>query len=931
MPLVRGTTTRWRCGGGAVCGVIVAALAMGCIGNPAQAAEPTAEPIADTEIAALRQDLAEGVRSSSSIDVRRACKRVIRRAAALVEASPQAPNRFAALAVQFDAQKRLMALEATLENRNAIFETCRALGAAPDEYAESRFEADMILSEQQLAEAEATVAERIAALQKTLARYRGTSAEWKSLMIGSLVATKLVDLDVEQQIYNTMAERFGGNHDAIQFRRTKHRGGQFEAVFKGRYTTADGEVIVFPNDRLGHQYLIYFWSTKTPRIAMHLRAIKQAQDKARSTQPGGLTVYSFNVDELPDAGQKQLRDLGIDWPAMHLPGGRNSSTYRAYATMDPHAVLVNAQGHVHLTSTPPQFGVQGDPRVPSKTVGSWDLDQSIARLDSGRYTAQLRYLFIGDFLIARPPAAGGVPAEVSRAITACFTPAPFYYRLTKTEALANYRKAERLCAAAINAHADANNLWAVRNRRIVALLGMANLTGDAKHLDRAVEQANVVLAMDPPRGADVVAQYCLAVQAMRRDGVDPEKVIAAYLEQVGGDDAPAAAHAGAVVLALQTNARTPYAAYRARLLDRHRDASELMPVIAFVRDKHHAYRNFQATPGGLGNARPQKYAFRDMVSGLAEPRDTDRGLKFTLNRLAGGTFRVPDDAGGEMLGIVFIEPPADSAAHEALMKRVDAFVAGYTKRGVKVIVACFADDAEAVRSMMKDRAERLTVALVPGGMQSPLVHELGMLSADRMPNLYLLRPDGSVAWSVSGIEYTAYREPDYAMSLAIGTNIEKVRSDRGFEALEAGDYKKALALFATFEPADRRADYWAASRLHGRALAQMGMKNWSAALAEVDAAIERRMKDFGGGMCRCHGQVEMLLTRATILEALGRDREAQAAVAKARGEDLPHAKLPPGLARQGVPIGAYYDWLKEIRIGLMARLEASADTRAGAK
>ena len=31
---------------------------------------------------------------------------------------------------------------------------------------------------------------------------------------------------------------------------------------------------------------------------------------------------------------------------------------------------------------------------------------------------------------------------------------------------------------------------------------------------------------------------------------------------------------------------------------------------------------------------------------------------------------------------------------------------------------------------------------------------------------------------------------------------------------------------------------------------------------------------------------------------------------------LPHAKLPPNVARQGVPLGVYYDWLKKIRLGL---------------
>lgn len=35
----------------------------------------------------------------------------------------------------------------------------------------------------------------------------------------------------------------------------------------------------------------------------------------------------------------------------------------------------------------------------------------------------------------------------------------------------------------------------------------------------------------------------------------------------------------------------------------------------------------------------------------------------------------------------------------------------------------------------------------------------------------------------------------------------------------------------------------------------------------------------------------------------------------AEQETLPHSLLPPGIARQGVPVGVYYEWLKRIRLG----------------
>ena len=40
------------------------------------------------------------------------------------------------------------------------------------------------------------------------------------------------------------------------------------------------------------------------------------------------------------------------------------------------------------------------------------------------------------------------------------------------------------------------------------------------------------------------------------------------------------------------------------------------------------------------------------------------------------------------------------------------------------------------------------VATVPDALDNPLVAELGILSADFTPNIFLLRPDGSISWSI---------------------------------------------------------------------------------------------------------------------------------------------------------------------------------------
>lgn len=881
----------------------------------------TAAEIAESEITKLEQDLAQAARGGSSVEVRRGCKNVIRKARALLATAPEADGRYRVLGIIFDGQKRLLSLEATEPNRAALFATCETLVAAPNGYTEQRLEADMLLSERDLAGRNATVDERIQALQQMLARYRGTPGEWKSLMIGSLIANKLLEFDVANDIGDTMQERFAGDHTAIMFRRKENPGGVVEAVFSGTYESAEGESIAFPSDRLGYNVLLYFWSRATPKIDEHLGAVTAMQEEF----PGVLEIYSFNVDQLPDAGQKQLRDLGLDWTALHLPGGRENSAYRAYAQNDPCGIFVNAQGQVHLVAIPRHGGGEAAAGVYTGEPGGWNVPGMAQRFDDARYLAQLRYLFTGDFLVAGSWTASPVPEPERQAIQACFVQPPFRYRLTPDQSLANYRTAETLCRAAIEGHATADDLWQVRNRRIVALLGMWNLERDPGHLDAAVNEAEAVKKMAVPPRAKVVSHFCLARNALRRRESDPENLLADFIRETGGEKAPASALAAATVLALQAQARTAHEMYRERLLAGE-DTVEpaLWPVVSFLRDKHHRYRNFHASPGGNGYSRPQKYAFRHMLSGMAEPREQGRRLELQLTALDGtGEIKIPECADGQMLGVILAEPPAGDTEQTAMVQRIEYYADAHANRGVEVVAVFLSEDTATVKSMAAGAKKPFRAGMLPGGLRNPAVRKLGILSADRIPNLVLLRPDGTVAWTLSGLQYRTFRsDPGYATTRAIENNIEKVRCDAGFESLEKGEFRKALQQFESYKPAPSRRgelDFWGADRLHGRALAHLGLNEWDAALEQIDAAIARRKHDFKSAMCKCHGIVEMLHTKAAILEKLKRDREAKSARRLAARERLPHAKLPPGVARSGVPVGVYYDWLKQIR---MAMLEA---------
>jgi len=875
-----------------------------------QEASAPGTKIPEEEIARLQAELGSRSSRSSSVAKRRTLKNAIRTGQALVEARPAAPNRYRAMGIVLQCQKNLLGLESTASNRAAIFETCEALSRAPDECAELRLEADMLLMERDLASRRADVKERAQALMEMIPRYRGTPAEGKSLMIGVLIARQLADLELEEKILATMDDRCQGDHKVVEFRRAALKATVVDAVFSGAYECTDGTSLSFPVDRLGHNCVVYFWSQDNPHIDEYLLDVKAQQDQF----PGQFEVYSLNVDELPDAGEARLRKLGLDWKAMRLPGGRKSSTYRAYARKDPAAILVNPCGHAMLmtaihakgVSLIPPRPLEGGGRSP-RGWGGGGVPSLGVSLDDERYLSQLQSLFIGDFLVIDPTrefdpgvppelsmvamgrdvrpivrdTEASVPDEAHRKIQSCFTPPPFRYRLTRDEALANYEKAERLCADAIAQHPAAADLWLVRNRRIVALMGLWNLRSDPSCLERAAEEARTSLSTDLPPGADVVPRFCLAKDALRRS-CSAESVLSALVEKAGGDNAPASAYAAAAALALDANARGLHARYRSKLLDAPDDGNPMLwSVTSFLRDQNHTYRLFHATHGRFGHSRTQRHQMWRNVAALDKPAE-HRLLTAEFNTLDGGKLRIPQDTAGKLTLVFFLEPPADekgAAVHGAL---------AHDCRDVDVIVAWLSDDAEAVGALMKKNEWECRAVMVPGGLSNQLVLRLGILSADRMPNLVLLRPDGTISWAMSGLSYHIHGNTmANTTRRALDANIRIYRAEAATEALEKGEFQKAVRMFSAGP-----GGIWASFMYRGRAHAYMGLGKWEKALADIDAAINTHRVFSMNKTFHCARIAEMELARAAILEKLGRKAEAEAERKKAAAPTFEHPRIP---------------------------------------
>ena len=184
--------------------------------------------------------------------------------------------------------------------------------------------------------------------------------------------------------------------------------------------------------------------------------------------------------------------------------------------------------------------------------------------------------------------------------------------------------------------------------------------------------------------------------------------------------------------------------------------------------------------------------------GVADPTWVANGpLQAELKTLTGGVVKLPQATDRMMTLLMFIEPPADAAVDltmimngkitvdakgskkevPGIMQRTFALVDEHASK-IKVITAFLTDDEKRVQSLMKKNDWPCQTVIAPGGLTNPLVNRLGILSADRVPNIVLLRPDGRVVWTLSGIVHPQVRsegqgEWQYGILLGMKSNIER--------------------------------------------------------------------------------------------------------------------------------------------------------------
>ena len=870
---------------------------------PKVSAQDAAAAITKETIAELDKELNEAKAATSEARQRIAVRRVIRTAEDLVAAHASDTSRFHALELLFRAYQRLIAIDKDVENRKALLDICQQLVKAPDELAGLRLEADLLLTQAGLAKQGASAEARGKALRPLVDRYLNTPVAAKVLRMAMTMALELGDNRLVTDLQEMIEQRFASDLEMIAFQRDKLGGQVLGAPFIGVFKRSDGKMVRLPMDALGRSVMLLFWS-KENGGEEQLKGIAAAALEKKDELNGRLEFISLNLDKLPDAGESFIRGLGVNWQVLHLPGGKQNPIYNAYVRQDPRILTMSPTGYTALI-------MAGTGRTKEQSDGTPDYSRmfqsTLARSWTEHdYVMQLASLFAGDFLVfdpegrmnpSLPPefkasAKGGkpqplardvasVPEETLQAIQSTFVAPPLRYGLSYSETRANYGKAVELCRKAIKDYAKAPDLWIVRNRLIIALMGLWKTDADLGKFEEAVTEAKTALAAGYPPGCDVVARFCIAREALRDSAANPQTVISKLVAENGGDKASGAVLSVAALLSLDAADRKGFEDYRSIILKNHTESPMMWTFTSFLLDRYHSYWLFQVPfTAGWSYGRRESY-----FQTKGDPEEAQRILRTELSTGEGKSLRIPEDLDSQWTAIVFAKPaPWSSKRDDGLppspknsLKSFNEFAASRPAGDVKVLLAMLGGDVASTRAALDDAKNAKNnldcpILTVPGGMDNALIHRLGILAENKHINTVLVNKDGRIALMQSGLLNGGRHDGAVILNVIMGEDENAISA-----ALERGDIEAAKRkIFTLAPPYDPNAvdakgrklpkKTYSLAHLRARARVHMALKDYDAALADAEEVVQRQLGTDGGMSLRTDELDASEKLRDTIIE-----------------------------------------------------------------
>jgi tetratricopeptide (TPR) repeat protein len=710
-------------------------------------------------------------------------------------------------------------------------------------------------------------------------RYVDTTAGPQAIKSSIIMALELGDTNLVDDFGEVIARRYPNHLELISFRRD-HLGSKiFEAPFAGVFQCSEKGLVRFPMQSFGRSPVLVFWSKEGQGLD-YVKALAETTLSIKDKLEGRMQVISFNLDELPDAGKSIIRELGVDWQCFHLPGGRKSPVYDAYVRKDPVLLNLTPSGQAAI-------GTAGSRRKPD---GSPDFERTfgslLARTWTQRaYCSQLNSFSIGDFLVfdtengespffpneLKPKQAAwtlqgpdkNLTQKTLSEIQACFVAPPLRYQLNASELKEKYQKAISLCRKAISESPDARDLWIVRNRLIVALMGLWKVDSDLSQLEKAFQEAETAIAAGYPKGADLIARFCLARKALCSAEAESGKVIDSFLAKVGGEKATGLTLAAAAILSLDVADRNRFENIRRTILETFANDPSMWLITSFLEDRHHRYWLFQEpyTFGWIYHRREG----RSQTDG--NPELSKRLLRAELKDANNKPFRIPEDLTEKYTAIYFSpSPPWQNRADPSVapspigsILSFSEFATSRPNRDVETVLAVYGDEAYQEKILTRKKEEiPCTKLTVPSGIKNPLVLQLGLNAEDVGLNCVLVDKSGTVLLAMSGLSPVKNRLGN-THNLAMRNAITRQDELKVYSLIENGEIEAAKEFIMNLAPITEIKEDdnpkkkakttfpHAISHMRARARMYLASKNFEAALKDAKQIVDRQI-EFDGSM-----------------------------------------------------------------------------------